>query len=115
VKKLRVICLIHANLVPPDDVTGIDVTEVPWKMEFDVAETLRSMGHDVLQLGVDDDLAPLRRAVSEWRPHIVFNLLESFHNISTFDQHVASFLELLRVPYTGCNPRGLTLARDKAL
>jgi len=115
VKKLRVICLIHANLVPPDDVTGIDVADVPWKMEFDVAETLRSMGHDVLQLGVDDDLAPLRRAVSEWRPHIVFNLLESFHNISTFDQHVASFLELLRVPYTGCNPRGLTLARDKAL
>lgn len=114
-KKLRVICLMHANLVPPDDVTGIDVTDVPWKMEFDVAETLRGMRHDVLQLGVDDDLAPLRRAVAEWQPHIVFNLLESFHNISTFDQHVASFLELLRVPYTGCNPRGLTLARDKAL
>jgi D-alanine-D-alanine ligase len=26
-----------------------------------------------------------------------------------------SYLELLRVPYTGCNPRGLMLARDKAL
>jgi D-alanine-D-alanine ligase len=115
VKKLRIICLMHANLVPPDDVTGIDVSDVPWKMEFDVAETLRSMGHEVLQLGVEDDLVPLRRAVTEWRPHIVFNLLESFHNVSTFDQHVASFLELLRVPYTGCNPRGLTLARDKAL
>jgi D-alanine-D-alanine ligase len=115
VKKLRVICLMHANLVPPDDVSGIDVSDVQWKMEFDVSQTLRNMGHDVLRLGVDDDLAPLRRAVTEWQPHIVFNLLESFHNVSTFDQHVASFLELLRVPYTGCNPRGLTLARDKAL
>jgi len=28
---------------------------------------------------------------------------------------VVSFLELLRVPYTGCSPRGLLLARDKAL
>jgi D-alanine-D-alanine ligase len=26
-----------------------------------------------------------------------------------------SYLELLRVPYTGCNPRGLMLARDKVL
>src|SRR4030095_9500917 len=32
-----------------------------------------------------------------------------------FDQHVVSLLELMRQAYTGCNPRGLTLARDKAL
>jgi D-alanine-D-alanine ligase len=32
-----------------------------------------------------------------------------------YDQNVASYLELLRVPYTGCNPRGLMLARGKDL
>ena len=32
-----------------------------------------------------------------------------------YDQNVVSYLELLHVPYTGCNPRGLMLARDKAL
>jgi D-alanine-D-alanine ligase len=115
VKTLRVLALMHANLVPPEDVTGIDVTEAEWKMEFDVCETVRAMGHEVLPLGVEDDLASARKAIGEWQPHIVFNLLESFHNVGAFDQHVASFLELLRVPYTGCNPRGLTLARDKAL
>src|SRR5690606_2070774 len=26
-----------------------------------------------------------------------------------------SFLEILRLPYTGCSPRGLLLGRDKAL
>jgi D-alanine-D-alanine ligase len=31
------------------------------------------------------------------------------------DQNVVSYLELVQVPYTGCNPRGLMLARDKAL
>jgi D-alanine-D-alanine ligase len=48
-------------------------------------------------------------------PHIVFNLMEAFAGIPTFDQNVVSYLELLRLPYTGCNPRGLILARDKAL
>jgi D-alanine-D-alanine ligase len=65
VKPLRVLALMHANLVPPDDVTGYDVTEVEWKMEFDVTETLRTMGHEVLPFGVEDDLGPLRKAVAD--------------------------------------------------
>ena len=114
-RPLRVLALMHHNLVPPDDVSGYDVTSVDWKMEFDVAETLRTMGHDVRQLGVEDDLGVVRKSVADWQPHIVFNLLESFHGVGVFDQNVVSFLELLRVPYTGCNPRGLMLSRDKAL
>jgi D-alanine-D-alanine ligase len=46
---------------------------------------------------------------------MVFNLLEEFDGIVTYDQHVVAFLELLRQPYTGCNPRGLLLSRDKPL
>jgi D-alanine-D-alanine ligase len=45
----------------------------------------------------------------------VRDLLEDFHDVPVFDQNVVSYLELLRVSYTGCNPRGLLLARDKAL
>ena len=45
----------------------------------------------------------------------MFNLLEEFQDQVVYDQHVVAFLELMRVPYTGRNPRGLTLARDKAL
>lgn len=33
----------------------------------------------------------------------------------SYDQHVVAFLELMRQPYTGCNPRGLMISRDKAL
>jgi D-alanine-D-alanine ligase len=51
----------------------------------------------------------------EWKPDVVFNLLEEFNGIVTYDQHVVAFLELMRQPYTGCNPRGLLLARDKVL
>ena len=45
----------------------------------------------------------------------MFTLLEEFHGEAIYDQNVASYLELMRVPYTGCNPRGLMLARGKDL
>ncbi|MEX2131473.1 MAG: hypothetical protein WD772_08290 [Pseudohongiellaceae bacterium] len=113
---LRVLVPVHEDLLPPDNIEGLTDKEIqPWKTEFDVIHTLRSMGHEVLPIGVYDDQGVIRRAVESFKPHIAFNLLEEFHGDSLFDQHVVSYLELLRMPYTGCNPRGLTLARDKAL
>lgn len=114
-KPQRILTLVHRHLVPPDDTTGIDTVHAPWKMEFDVIETLRETGHEVHPLGIQDDLGIIRTTIYEWKPTIVFNLLESFDDVTTFDMNVVSYLELLKVPYTGCNPRGLLLARDKAL
>jgi len=115
VKKLRVLVLMHDYLVPPEDVSGHDLMAVPWKTEYDVVTTLRGMKHDVNPLGVGDDLTVVRTTVQRWKPDIVFNMMEAFHELGTFDHNIVSYLELLRVPYTGCNPRGLMLARDKAL
>jgi D-alanine-D-alanine ligase len=115
VRKARILALVHDHLVPPDDITGIDVLEAEWKMEYDVIETLREIGHDVRVLGVNDDLTGIRPRVEQLTPRIVFNLMEAFAGVTTFDQNVVSYLELLRLPYTGCNPRGLILARDKGL
>ena len=115
-KKLRVLVLMHNYMVPPDDVTGHDLATADWRTEYDVLKTLREeLEHDVHVLGVKDDLAGIRQANDEFKPHIAFNLLEAFHEVGTFDQNVVSYLELLRLPYSGCNPRGMLLARDKAL
>ena len=114
-KRLRILALVHDHLVPPADTTGIDVLEAEWKMEYDVIETLREIGHDVRVLGLRDDLIGIRPTIGLFKPHIIFNLMEAFAGVTTFDQNVVSYLELLRMPYTGCNPRGLILARDKAL
>ncbi|HEY0873047.1 MAG TPA: hypothetical protein VGD94_06205 [Vicinamibacterales bacterium] len=114
-RKLRVVVLMHDYLVPPEDVSNHDLMAVQWKTEHDVLVTLQEMGHEVRPVGIKDDLTVIRRAVEEFKPHIAFNMMENFHEIGAFDHNIVSYLELLRVPYTGCNPRGLMLARDKAL
>jgi D-alanine-D-alanine ligase len=114
--KLRVLVVVHASLVPPESLEGHTEKEIDeWRTEYDVTSTLRRSGHEVRCVGVSDSLTDLRQAVAEWKPDIVFNLLEEFDGIVTYDQHVVAFLELLRQPYTGCNPRGLMLSRDKSL
>src|SRR5436309_2266486 len=113
---MRVLALVHRHLIPPEQIEdGTDITSAPWRTEYDVITTLRAAGHEVQPLGVHDDLGEIRRLATEWKPHIAFNLLEGFDDITIFDQNVVSHLELLKLPYTGCNPRGLLLARDKSL
>lgn len=115
-KKLRVLVLMHEDLVPPESIEGLSDKEIlTWKMEFDVMAGLDGMGHEVRPLGMRDDLGVIRRALREFKPHVAFNLLEEFHGVALYDQYVVSYLELMRQHYTGCNPRGMLLARDKAI
>ena len=116
-KNQRVLVLIHTDLVPPADLIlkDEDRLKTPWTTEYDVISHLKKSGHQVAIVGVYSDLTVIRKNIEEFKPHIVFNLLEEFDGESLFDQNVVSYLELMRIPYTGCNPRGLILARDKAL
>jgi len=115
-KPLRVLVLMHPDVVPPDSTRGYSPQEINvWKTEYDVVSTLRASGHEVHPIGVQDELKPVRDAIEEFKPQVVFNLLEEFHGEVIYDHNVASYLELMQVPYTGCNPRGLMLARGKDL
>lgn len=115
-KRARVLALMHEHLVPPDSIDGLTEQEInPFRMEYDVLSALRRLGHDVAHLGVGDELLPIRHAIEEHRPHVCFNLLTHFFDVGAYHAHVVSYLELLKAPYTGCNPRGLVLAGDKAL
>jgi len=115
-RRRRILVLIHEDFLVPFDTGTLPPSKLERiKTERDVVETLRAIGHDVRQLGVSEDLKPIRDTVQHWRPHVVFNLLEEFQNEAVFDQHIVAYLELLGVAYTGCNPRAMVLARDKAL
>jgi D-alanine-D-alanine ligase len=115
-KRLRTLVVVHSTLVPPDSLEGHSEKDIEeWRTEYDVVSTLKKSGHEVRCLGISDSVEELRSVITEWKPEMVFNLLEEFDGIVTYDQHVVAFLELLRQPYTGCNPRGLLLSRDKPL
>jgi D-alanine-D-alanine ligase len=108
--------LVHVTLVPPDDLTSADDPRMEaCRTEYDVKQALLALGHEVRVVGVYDDLAPVRSTIEEWKPHIAFNLIEDFAGVSAFDYYMVSYLAMMKIPYTGCNPRGLLLARDKAL
>jgi len=115
-RKMRIVVLMHEDLVPPDTTHGLTDEQVaPFKTEYDVVVTLRELGHQVHPLGVSDDLGLIRRAIEEIKPGVCFNLLEEFHGMGVYDSHVVSYLELMRQPYTGCNPRGLMVSHNKAM
>ena len=115
-KRRHILVLIHEELMPPDSLEGREEQEVAqWRMEYDVVSGLQDLGHAVHPLAVRDELSPIRNAISALSPHVAFNLLMHFHDAGVYDSAVVSYLELLKTPYTGCNPQGLFLAGDKAL
>ncbi len=115
-KKRRVLMLTHESLVPPDSLAGHSEQQIQeWQTEYDVMSCLREAGHEVQVLGLYDNLVELRSRVTEWQPDVAFNLLQEFQGVVTYDQHIVAYLELLRQTYTGCNPRGMMLSRDKVL
>ncbi|HEX7955687.1 MAG TPA: hypothetical protein VF508_02025, partial [Pyrinomonadaceae bacterium] len=115
-KKLRVAVLCQENLIPPDSLDGYTETQIlEWKTEHDVVQALKGMGHEVYPVGLSNELGVIHVVIDDYRPHVAFNLIEEFDGYPLFDQHVVSYLELKGQKYTGCNPRGLTLSKDKGL
>src|SRR5262245_11488434 len=115
-RKLRFILLADCDLLVLVRLEGFSGKERELrKTEYDVSDVIESLGHVIYSIGVSDDLSTIRGAIDAHKPHVAFNLIEEFGGIAHFDAHVVSYLELRKQPYTGCNPRGLMLARDRAL
>ena len=90
-KKQRVLVVLHSSLVPPDSLEGHTEKEIAeWRTEYDVISTLKARGHEVLCVGVLDSLTELRTSIADWKPDVVFNLLEEFDGIGTYDQQYPS-------------------------
>lgn len=107
--------LVHKDLVPPNAPEKVDRFESPWVTEYDVISQLKINGHSVKVIGLYDELSPLLSAINEKKPDLVFNMLEEFNGNSQMDYHIVALLEALKIKYTGCNSKGLAIAKDKAL
>lgn len=115
-RQLRVLALFDA-IAPTklDQDLRRELKTEDWSSEADVLRALKRLGHTADYVAVFDDLDLLRQKIAQFKPDIVFNLADQFRNDRVFDQHIAAYLELIGIPYTGCGPLGLALAKDKAL
>jgi D-alanine-D-alanine ligase len=114
--KKRVLILTHQQYAPPEPGVTLSKEEIaPVRTEHSVSAALASLGHEVRILGGLADLTHVRDVISEWKPHVAVNLMEEFGGEGIYVPYVLGYLELMRVPFTGCNPTGLMLADDKEL
>jgi D-alanine-D-alanine ligase len=112
----RILLLMHAHLVPPESVAGLSEAEINnYRAELNVREALLGLGHQLVCVGLEDDFGELRLVLRVFKPHLVFNLLTHFHEAGIYDSALVGWLELHKLAYSGCNPRGLLVAGDKAL
>jgi len=85
------------------------------EMEYQVAEALQRSGHDVLLLGVHDDLRDMSSRLADWKPALVFNATEAFLANSELDYLIPALLESEGYRYTGAPPLALLVTRNKAM
>ena len=86
----------------------------PW-MRSQVARALQKLGHDVLLLGVHDDLRDMSARLADWKPALVFNAVEAYLDNSELDYLVPALLESEGYRYTGAPPVALMVTRNKAM
>ena len=112
----RILLLVHRDLVPPTDIkVEPDRYKSPWITEYDVAKALKKLGYELEFFGMIDEIEEFVIKLKEFKPHIVFNLLEEFNYDAQSDYKVIALLEMMGIKYSGCNPKGLMMGRDKAL
>src|SRR6266480_3998603 len=74
--------------------------------EYDVARALMAQEHDVLMVGVADQLAPVLERLAKFQPKLVFNGCESFRGHARHEYALATVLEMHGYRYTGSSPTG---------
>ena len=70
--KLRIAALVTHELLPPASLeAGCEIEKQPWRTEYDVVSTLKSMGHEVLAVGLQSDLAVSKMHLQNTAPRCI--------------------------------------------
>jgi D-alanine-D-alanine ligase len=110
--KPPILVLFNKPVLPPDHPEA--------ESEYDILDTvadtvkiLVAAGFDVRELGIDHNPRPLLDELWDHPPLAVFNLFEGLATQPGTEVSVASLLEWLNVPFTGCPSTAMVLGRDK--
>src|SRR5436190_11574594 len=72
-------------------------------------------GHDVLMIGIGDEVGALLGKLAEFETRLVFNGCEGFRNNARHEYAIAALLDMYGYRYTGSSPTALLVARNKSL
>src|SRR5450631_1224138 len=93
-----------------------DLEETKAEQEYEnIEKALEEAGYRVASFNVKDRFERLFNFMARRKIDVVFNLIEFFHNRPEQEMYVASFFELLQMPYTGAPPLALALCQNKPL
>ena len=93
-----------------------DLEDIPAEEEYAKIESaLTDAGYKVASYNVKDRFERLFKFLARRKIDVVFNLVEFFHGRPEEEMLVASFFELLEMPYTGAPPMTLALSQNKPL
>ena len=98
-----------------DEAFKREVEEKVEEAEYDVARALMAGGHDVLMIGIGDDVSPLLSKLAAFQPKLVFNGCEGFRKNARHEYAIAALLDMYGYRYTGSSPTALLVARNKSL
>ena len=80
----------------------------------EIFEALVKLGHEPSYHVLDGRPQSLL-ALAKCNADLIFNLTESYAGDDTKEMHVAAFLDILEIPFTGAGPHAVILAQDKSI
>jgi len=89
--------------------------ETDWQTEADVLAALRELEYPHDFVGIYDDTQIFLKKVEEFKPDVIFNLIERFKNSAAHEADMTAFLRLIGVPFTGCGATAIALCKNKGL
>lgn len=110
----RILVLYNEPVLPddhPDAGSEHDILDTV----ADASRILEAAGFETRKLGINYSPQPLLDELKRHPPDAVFNLFEGLATHPETEVSVASLLEWLQVPFTGCPSTAMVLGRDKLL
>ena len=80
-----------------------------------VSEALRSLGHEVVTLSCNLDLASIKRRLESLVPDLIFNLVESLGGHGSLIHLFPAMLDAMGLPYTGSQTEAIWMTSHKVM
>jgi D-alanine-D-alanine ligase len=111
---LRVLVLYNEPLLPENH-PDVESEQDAATTAESVRQVIEQAGHEVECLGLIHEPDRLVAELRGRRPDVVFNLFEGTPDLGCDEAYAAGVLDWLGIPFTGCPPQALYLARVKPL